>query len=58
MGKAYCWWINYANLMDANFTGIELARSANLPDWHANDQFVLKEYSDLGGKGTPNFETL
>jgi hypothetical protein len=31
-----------------------MARSAALPDWHAHDKSVLKEYSDLGGTGTPS----
>jgi len=53
LGKAYTWWIEYANLMDANFTGMQLARSANLPDWHSHDANVLKEYTDQGGIGIP-----
>ena len=55
LGKAYYWWMQYANLMDANFTGIELARSANLPDWHYHDANVLKEYTNQGGIGVPKF---
>ncbi len=54
MGNAYCWWINYANLMDANFTGMDPARSANLPNWHTHDKSVLKEFTDLGGEGVPS----
>ncbi len=56
LGKAYCWWMQYANLMDANFTGIELARSENLPNWHAHDANVLKEYTDNGGIGVPTLK--
>jgi hypothetical protein len=55
LGKAYSWWIQYANLMDLNFTGMQLARSANLPDWHYQDANVLKEYTDQGGIGAPKF---
>lgn len=53
LGTAYCWWINYANLMDAMYTGMTMARSLDLPDWHAHDKLVLKEFTDLGGVGVP-----
>jgi hypothetical protein len=33
-----------------------MKRSAHLPYWHAHDQFVLKEFTDLGGTGTPSCE--
>jgi len=58
MGKAYCWWMNYANLMDGMYTGMTMARSIDLPHWHAHDQSVLKEYTDLGGTGTPLCKTI
>ena len=54
LGTAYCWWMNYANLMDTMYTGMTMARSVNLPNWHAHDLSVLKEYTDLGGVGTPS----
>lgn len=54
MGTAYCWWMNYSNLMDGMYTGMTMARSMDLPNWHAHDKSVLKEYTDLGGTGTPN----
>jgi hypothetical protein len=54
MGVAYCWWIKYTNLMDANFKGMSCQRSATFTTWHEHDDDVLKEYTDLGGIGTPN----
>ena len=56
LGSAYCWWIKYASLMDKKYTGMSMARSADLADWRAHDQSVLKEYSDLGGVGIPTCE--
>jgi len=53
LGNAYCWWMNYANLMDSMYTGMTMARSIDLPHWHAHDQAVLKEYTDSGGSGIP-----
>lgn len=58
MGKAYSWWMNYANMMDAMYTGMGMQRVKDLPDWHAHDQLVLQEYTDLGGIGMPQFETI
>lgn len=53
MGKAYCWWINYANSMDAMYI-TDLFRCYDLrPDWHFADSLNLKEYTDLGGVGIP-----
>jgi hypothetical protein len=56
LGTAYCQWMNYANLMDAMYTGMTMARSLDLPDWHTHDRLVLKEYTDLGGFNTPSCE--
>lgn len=53
LGNAYHWWMLYANLMDANFTGMELARSADLPDWHTHDADVLGEFKAAGSVGIP-----
>lgn len=58
LGTAYCWWMNYANLMDSMYTGMTMARSIDLPNWHAHDQSVLKEYTDIGGKGVPSCESI
>ena len=56
LGTAYCWWMKYANLMDAMYTGMQMQRTENFPDWHVHDRSVLKEYTDLGGTGTPTCE--
>ena len=51
LGDAYRWWIIYSNLMDDMYTGMDMARTADLTDWHAHDESVFKEYTDLGGEG-------
>jgi len=56
MAAAYCWWMNYANLMDSMYNGMTMARSMDLPNWHTHDQCVLKEFSDLGGVGIPTLK--
>ena len=56
LGTAYCWWMKYSNLMDAMYTGMTMQRTADLADWHVHDKSVLKEYTDLGGTGTPSCE--
>jgi hypothetical protein len=54
LGKAYCWWITYTNLMDLMYEGQANQRSNPvLPDWHFQDATVLKEYTDNGGIGVP-----
>jgi hypothetical protein len=58
IGKAYGWWMNYANLMDEMYTGMGMQRNADIPNWHARDQAVLKEYTDLGGAGKPSCEII
>ncbi len=58
LGTAYCWWMKYSNLMDAMYTGMKMQRTEDLPDWHVHDQSVLKEYTDLGGVGTPSCEKI
>lgn len=57
LGTAYCWWVKYSSLMDSMFTGMKMQRTKDLPDWHTHDQSVLKEYTELGGRGTPSCET-
>jgi len=54
MGSAYCWWMKYANLMDANFKGMSCQRTSHFATWHQHDAAVLKEYTDLGGSEIPN----
>ncbi|MEX2428823.1 MAG: hypothetical protein WD577_11305 [Bacteroidales bacterium] len=56
LGEAYGWWMNYSNLMDDMYTGMDMARTEDLPDWHVHDQLVLKEYTDLGGTGIPSVD--
>jgi len=54
LGKAYCWWMSYTNLMDEMYVGKANQRSKPvLPDWHFQDAEVLKEYIDNGGEGIP-----
>jgi hypothetical protein len=57
LGTAYCWWMKYSSLMDSMYFGMNMARSIDLPDWHARDKSVLKEYADLGGVGIPSLGT-
>jgi hypothetical protein len=54
LGSAYCWWMKYSNLMDSMYHGMTMPRTADLPNWHVHDKSVLKEYTDLGGVGTPS----
>jgi hypothetical protein len=56
LGTAYCWWMKYSALMDSMFTGMKMQRTQDFPDWHAHDKSVLKEFTDLGGTGTPSCE--
>jgi len=53
MGKAYCWWMKYANSMDAMYKGNKFRTVTIAPDWHYADAFQLKDYTDLGGVGVP-----
>jgi hypothetical protein len=57
MGTAYCNWMNYANLMDAMYTGMNMQRVNNLANWHAQDAAVLADYTGLGGTGTSSCPT-
>ena len=54
LGTAYCWWMNYSNLMDAMYNGMTMQRVDDLPNWHSVDAAVLAEYTRHGGVGTPN----
>jgi hypothetical protein len=58
LGAAYCWWMKYSNLMDSMYYGMTMPRTADLPDWHAHDKSVLKEYTDLGGTGTSSCDII
>ena len=57
MGKAYCWWMKYANSMDAMYVGNKFRTVEIKPDWHYADDLQLKDYTDLGGVGIPSCET-
>ena len=58
LGVAYAWWMKYSTVMDELYTGMEMQRTGKLPNWHSSDQFVLKEYTDLGGVGIPVLEEI
>ncbi len=58
LGAAYGFWMKYSNLMDSMYYGMTMPRTADLPNWHAHDESVLKEYTDLGGAGIPAFEEI
>ncbi len=53
LGTAYGWWMKYSTIMDEMYLGMKMQRTDGLPDWRARDPFVLKEFTDLGGVGTP-----
>ena len=54
MAKAYCWWMSYSRSMDATYKPDSFRNLAIAPDWKYADAAVLKEYTDLGGKGIPD----
>jgi hypothetical protein len=58
MGRAQCYWMSYANLMDGMFMGMTNQRTNDLANWHALDAKVLKEYTDLGGSSNPSCATV
>ena len=58
LGIAYGWWMKYSTVMDEMYLGMEMQRTDKLPDWHSRDQFVLKEFTDLGGVGIPLLEEM
>ncbi|TWU30676.1 hypothetical protein [Novipirellula artificiosorum] len=57
MGKAYCAWRRYTDIMDALYIGVDLQRNRSFPDWHAYDEVVLQQYYDLGGIQEPDWQT-
>jgi hypothetical protein len=56
MGKAYCWWMAYSRSMGDTYKPDSFRNLAIAPDWKYADAGVLKEYTDLGGKGIPDCE--
>ena len=55
MGKAYCAWRRYTDLMYALYIGVDMQRNRSFTDWHAYDKVVLQNYHDLGGVGEPDW---
>ena len=55
MGRAYCAWRRYTDLMDALYIGVDMQRNRGFTDWHAYDKAVLQDYLDLGGVGEPDW---
>ena len=41
-------------MMDNMYTGMNMARTEDLPNWHTHDKSVLKEFINLGGEGVPS----
>lgn len=57
MGKAYCYWISYTNLMNELHIGANMMRTNSIDNWSVYNDSVLKEYIELGGVETPSCET-
>ena len=55
MGKAYCAWRRYTDLMHALYIGVDMQRNRHFTDWHAHDKVVLQDYLNLGGVGEPDW---
>lgn len=58
MGRAYGWWMSYSRAMDASYHPDSFRNVEIAPDWTFADAAVLKEYTDLGGKGIPECENM
>jgi len=54
IGKAYCYWKKYTNMMDELYIGVKLQRNLDFSTWHDHDDAALKDYLDLGGVGKPS----
>lgn len=56
IGTAYCYWIRYSTIMDDLYFPVDTQRNWDFKNssWHDVDDKVLKDYTDLGGKGKPN----
>lgn len=56
IGTAYCYWLRYSTIMDELYYPVDTQRNWDFKksDWHDVDDEVLKDYTDLGGKGKPN----
>jgi len=53
MGKAYCYWRKYTNIMSELYIPVEMQRNKSFVSWHAYDDDVLLEFYKLGGMGYP-----
>lgn len=58
MARAYCWWMAYSRSMEAIYKPDSFRNLAIAPDWKYADAAVLKEYTDLGGKGIPDCSVI
>ena len=56
MGKAYCWWIKYSRAMEETYHTDSFRNLSINPDWKFGDAAALKEYTDLGGAGVPDYQ--
>lgn len=54
IGRAYCFWKNYTNLMDELYQPVSLQRNLSFKSWHDHDADALKDYLDLGGEEEPD----
>ncbi len=54
IGRAYCFWRNYTNIMNTLYRGVKLQRNLDFANWHDHDADALKDYLELGGKGKPD----
>ncbi len=52
MLTAYQHWIQYADIMDANYIGVDMQRNHHFKSWHQLDPEVLRDITDLGGPMT------
>lgn len=46
--------VAYPDLLDKIYTGMNMARSADLPHWRYHDAAVLQEYTRHGGVEIPD----
>lgn len=55
IGKAYCYWRKYTNMMDSLYIPVDTQRNWDFADsdWHDMDDEALQDYLDLGGEGEP-----
>ncbi len=47
MEEASKHWLNYTDLMDKMYSGMDLQRCRPLINWHMNDSLVVEEYKKL-----------